>query len=127
GVERALHLAVIAQHARPAAERVFGGDDLGDREAPVLPAIRRALAIDHHRDADRGSRLRRRHCVHVFFEIAMVGNLAEKSLLRSAILTATWRATRLESAAISPSGSLTTVGRPLSAWRRIDRLSGNAP
>ena len=95
GIERAPHLAVVAQDAALGAEDVFVGDDLGDREAPVLPAVRRALAIHHHRDADRGSRSGARRRVHVFFEIAMVGNFAEKSLLRSAILTATWRATRL--------------------------------
>ena len=57
----------------------------------------------------------------------MLGNFDEKSLARCAILTATWRATPLYRPAISPSGSLTTLGRPLSAWTRIERLSGSAP
>ena len=52
---------------------------------------------------------------HVSFEIEMLGNFDEKSFARCAIFTATWRATLLYRPAISPSGSLTTLGRPLSA------------
>ena len=55
------------------------------------------LALHHHRH--RGSRRSRKRArgvaPQVFLEIAMVGNLAEKSLARWAILTATWRATLL--------------------------------
>jgi hypothetical protein len=59
-VERALHLAVVAQDARRVAERVLVGDDVDDAKAPVLVPVRRALALDDDRDRDRRPG-RRRH------------------------------------------------------------------
>lgn len=65
--------------------------------------------------------------LQVFLDTLIVGNLLEKSFTLAATLIATWRATLLYRPAISPSGSATTLGMPLSACTRILMLSGNAP
>ena len=70
---------------------LFVQHDFGDAKAPVFPAAGLGFALHHHRHLQRGAI----DWHQVFFEIEMVGNLEEKSLVRCAILTAIWRATLL--------------------------------
>ena len=98
-----------------------------DRALSCRTFARRALSCRAVVGPARDRRARVRVRAQVALLTVMVGNLALKSLARAAMLTATRRATCLYSAAISPSGSATTVGRPLSACSRIFIVSGSAP
>ena len=54
-MQRALQLAVVAQHARRGAKGVFHGQHLDDAMAHRLPAVGLQLALHHDGDADGGT------------------------------------------------------------------------
>ena len=101
----------------------LGGSNFLASTMAAPPAIEGNSLVLHLKSIQSRQRADRQESL----EIVMLGNLAEKSFERSAILTATRRATCLYSPAISPSGSPTTLGRPLSACTRMDRFKGSAP
>ena len=116
-----------AQPAALCARRPTQGGAL-DRNAPLRQRdFRRRGRVLQCQHAGRPAAASALSPAQVFLEMVMVGNFDEKSFARCAMLTAMRRAIVLYSAAISPSGSATTVARPESACSRIDSVSGSAP